>query len=408
MPLPAQRLGCKLISITLLAIAPLASHADVVTEWNLKAGQIVAAHQPGPPGSAILAMVQTAVYDAVNAITQRYPKAAVPMLAAPAGASIDAAVAAANRVVLLKMAATQQAQIESAYQAALAAIPDGKARSDGIAVGEQAVAELVKRRTGKAADVLYYRPVTQPGAYTPTIVPVGTDIAPVTLCWVLERVDQFRPGPPPALTSAVWARDYNEIKALGARTGSTRTPEQTEIARFWTTTGPAVYFPIARSVAEQPGREVTRNARFLAAFAQVGVDAIDAVFDAKYKYGFWRPLTAVRNGDQDGNDATERDASWLPFIETPMHPEYPCAHCSAAGGYGSVLLAEIGSGPTPRLTSTSPTLPGVTRSWTSVQDFMQEVSNARIYDGVHYRTSTEVGTALGRKVGDLVAAKLLN
>jgi hypothetical protein len=152
---------------------------------------------------------------------------------------------------------------------------------------------------------------------------------------------------------------------------------------------------------------VTRNARFLAVFAQAGIDAIDAVFDAKYHYQFWRPFTAIRNGDQDGNDATERDPSWLPFIETPMHPEYPCAHCSAAGAYGAVLQAEIGNGPVPRLTSTSPTLPGATRSWNSVADFVQEVANARIYDGVHYRTSAEVGSLLGRQVGELAVAKLM-
>ena len=397
-----------LLLIPLLALPALAPAADVVTDWNLKAGEIVAAHQPGPPGSAALAVVQTAVFDAVNAITRQYPKAVVPALKPAPGASVDAAVAAVNRTVLLKMAPSQQAAIEAAYQAALAGIGDAKAKADGIAVGEQAVAELIARRAGKAADMVYYRPVTRPGMYVPTVVPVVGDAVPITLCWVLDRLDQFRPGPPPELTSAVWARDYNEVKAMGARTGSKRTAEQTENARFWTTTGPAVYFPIARSVASQPGREVTRNARFLAAFAQVGVDAIDAVFDAKYHYQFWRPFTAIRNGDQDGNDATERDSSWLPFIETPMHPEYPCAHCTAAGGYGAVLLAEIGSGPAPRLSSTSPTLPGVTRSWNSVADFMQEVSNARIYDGVHYRNSTEVGSALGRKVGELAVAKLMD
>jgi hypothetical protein len=397
-----------LLIVALLALPPLDSRADVVTDWSQKAGEIVTAHQPGPPGSAILAMVQTAVFDAVNAITRQYPKAASATLKPAPGASVEAAIAAANRAVLLKLAPTQQAAVEVAYQAALAGIAEGKARSDGIAIGEQAAAELMARRTGKAADMAYYRPVTRPGMYVPTVVPVGGDAIPVTLCWVLDRIDQFRPGPPPELSSAVWARDYNEIKSMGARTGSRRTPEQTDIARFWTTIGPAVYFPLARSVAAQPGREVTRNARFLAVFAQVGVDAIDAVFDAKYHYQFWRPFTAIRNGDQDGNDATERDASWLPFIETPMHPEYPCAHCTAAGAYGAVLLAEIGSGPVPGLSSTSPTLPGATRSWSSVADFVQEVSNARIYDGVHYRNSTEVGTALGRKVGELAVAKLMN
>ena len=396
-----------LLLISLLVLAP-AVRADVVTDWNQKAIDILVAQQLGNAAAGPLALLQTAEFEAVNAITQKYLKGGSPTLKAPPGASVEAAIAAVNRAVLLKAAPSQQAATEAAYQAALAAVADGKPKTDGIALGEQAVAELVARRATKAADMVYYRPVASPGMYVPTVVPVAGDAMPVTLCWVLERVDQFRPGPPPDLKSAVWARDYNEVKAMGARTGSQRTPEQTEIARFWTTTGPAVYFPIARSVTGPPGREVTRNARFLAAFAQVGVDAIDAVFDAKYRYQFWRPFTAIRNGDQDGNDATERDPAWLPFIETPMHPEYPCAHCTAAGAYGAVLTAEIGSGPMPRLSGTSPTLPGATRSWTSVADFVQEVSNARIYDGVHYRNSAEVGTALGRKVGELAVAKLMN
>ena len=382
--------------------------ADVVTEWNARAGQIVAAHQPGAPGGATLAVVQTAVFDAVNAITRRYPKAVVAALRPAPGASFEAAGAAANRAVLLKLAPSQQAAIESAYQAALAGIPEGPARADGIAVGEQAVAALAARRTVQPVERVYYRPLTGPGVYVPTVVPIGGDALPVTLPWVLDRVDQFRPGPPPALSSALWARDYNEVKAMGARTGSQRTPQQTEIARFWTTVGSEVYYQLARSVSGQPGREATRNARFLAAFAQVGADAADAVFDAKFHYQFWRPFTAIRNGDQDGNDATDRDAAWLPFIETPMHPEYPCAHCTVAGAYGAVLLAEIGKEPAPRLTSSSPTLPGVTRVWDSVAEVVQEVTNARIYDGVHYRNSGEVGTELGRRVGAVGVAKLLD
>ena len=399
------RVRCLAI-VPLLALA-LAAHADVVTDWNQKATDILLAQQLGNAAAGPLALLQTAEYEAVNAITQKYPKGASPTLKAPAGASVEAAIAAVNRTVLLKAAPSQQAATEAAYQAAIGAISEGKSRADGIALGEQAVAELVARRATKAADMVYYRPVTTPGRYVPTVVPVGGDAAPVTLCWALDRVDQFRPGPPPELSSALWARDYNEIKVMGARTGSQRTPEQTEIARFWTTTGPAVYFPLARSVTGQPGREVTRNARFMAAFAQAGVDAIDAVFDAKYHYQFWRPFTAIRNGDQDGNDATERDPAWLPFIETPMHPEYPGAHCTAAGAYGAVLKAELGGGAVPPLSSISPTLPGATRSWSGVDAFVQEVSNARIYDGVHYRNSTEVGSALGAKVGELVVAKLM-
>jgi hypothetical protein len=387
-------------------LTALAAQADVVTDWNQKASEITVAHQAGPWGQAPMVLIQAAVFEAVNAITRRYPQAGYLKLEAPAGASIDAAVAAANRAVLTRMATTQAAAIEVAYQAALATVPEGKGKADGIALGEKAAAGILALRAPTGTPPVFYRPVTSPGGYVPTVVPANADLPPAR-CWVLDRVDQFRPGPPPDLKSAVWARDYNEVKALGARVGSQRTAEQTEIARFWTATTPTVYFPIARSVANQPGREVTQNARLLAASGQAMVDAIDAVFDAKYQYHFWRPFTAIRNGDQDGNDGTDRDAGWLPFIDTPMHPEYPCAHCTIAASLGAVLKAEIGSGPTPRLSSTSPTLPGVTRSWTSVDAFTQEVVMARIYDGVHYRNSGEVGNALGTKVGEVAAAKLL-
>jgi hypothetical protein len=152
---------------------------------------------------------------------------------------------------------------------------------------------------------------------------------------------------------------------------------------------------------------VTENAHLLAVAGMAMDDAAIAVFDAKYAYNFWRPITAIRNGDLDGNDATARDPGWAPFIETPMHPEYPCAHCIVSGSLGAVLEAEIGGGTMPKLSSMSPTAPGAVRTWTSVSDFVQEVAVARIYDGVHYRNSTEVGTEMGKKIGGLAAAKFL-
>ena len=218
---------------------------------------------------------------------------------------------------------------------------------------------------------------------------------------------QFRPGPPPALTSTVWARDFNEIKALGGRNSKDRTAEQTAIAKFWEATLPPIYQGLVRSVAERPGREVTQNARLLAAAAQAQDDALIAVFDAKYHYAFWRPVTAIRNGDIDGNDATERDASWSPLIDTPMHPEYPCAHCILAAAIGAVLKAELGNGPVGTLRTQSYLVNNAARSWTSVDDVVQEVANARIYDGVHYRTSADVGIAMGTRIGELATAKLM-
>ena len=260
-------------------------------------------------------------------------------------------------------------------------------------MGEQAATALLALCASDGADTPEsYQPYTTPGVYVPTVIP---DIShwPQRKPWVMTSPDQFRPGPPPSLTSALWARDYNEIKAMGAKHSTQRTAEHTDIARFWEARVPTIYLPVVQSVATAPGREPTQNAHLLAVATLAMDDALIAVADAKYHYNFWRPITAIRNGDTDGNDATERDASWVPFIDTPVHPEYPCAHCILSATVGAVLQAEIGTGPTPKLSTTSPTAPGTVRSWAQISDFVQEVANARIYDGVHYRTSTEVGTA---------------
>jgi hypothetical protein len=327
-----------------------------------------------------------------------------PSTPAP-GASVDAAVAAANRSILTKLLPGQQAEIDSTYEKALAGIRDGRARSAGIAVGEQAAAAILASRADDGASTPEsYRPHTEPGQYVPTVIP-ATPQWPQRKPWVLASADQFRPGPPPALQSERWARDYREVKALGAKHSTTRSAEQTDVARFWAATGPAIYFPVVRSVAAAPGRDITRNARLLAVAGVAMDDALIAVMDAKYHYQFWRPITAIRNGDADYNDATERDASWTPVVDTPMHPEYPCAHCILAGSIGAVLRTEVGNGPVPTLTTTSVTANGAARSWERIEDFVQEISNARIYDGVHYRHSTEVGSEMGRRIGELVAAR---
>jgi hypothetical protein len=299
------------------------------------------------------------------------------------------------------MPPAQQAAIEADYQALLASAPDGPAKAAGVALGEQAANAIVAMCANDgfmAADA--YRPNAVPGVYVPTISPAVPHWGK-RRPWVMTRGDQFRPGPPPALTSAIYARDYNEIKAFGAKNSPARTADQTAIAKFWEATLPVVYWPVARAVASAPGRDVTENARLLAVAAMAMDDALIAIFDAKYTYNFWRPVTAIRNGDLDGNDATERDAGWTPFIDTPMHPEYPCAHCIVSGSLAAVLRAEIGTGPTPTLRATSYTAGGAERTWPSVDAFVQEVALARILDGVHYRNSTEVGTAMGTKVGEL-------
>jgi hypothetical protein len=385
-----------LVSLLFALVTP--AWADVVTDANAKAADIASKLPATPPAVRVMAFVQVSVFEAVNAITGRYPSSRVKITASQ-GASVDAAVAASTRTVLLKLMPMQQAAIEADYQAALKSLPDGAAKAGGIAVGEQAAAACLAREDGMGVPDTY-RPHTTAGVYVPTLLPAVPNWGK-RKPWVMSGGDQFRPGPPPSLTSETWARDYNEIKAIGGKNSATRSPEQTAIAKFWEATAPAVYWPVVRSVAATPGRDVTENARLLAVAAMAMDDGLLAVFDAKYTYNFWRPVTAIRNGDLDGNDATERDPSWTPFIDTPMHPEYPCAHCIVSASLGAVLEAELAGRPSPKLSSTSSTAGGVERTWSSVDEFVREVAVARIYDGVHYRNSTQVGSAMGKKIGEL-------
>ena len=393
-----------LLVALLLAGAP-GARADVVTDANAKAADVASKHPSTPISVRMMAVVQVSVFEAVNAITRRYPAYRVQMTPAP-GASVDAAVAAATRTALLKLMPAQQAAIDADYQALLGSVPDGQAKTNGIAAGEQAAAAVLAScaNDGSSAPDAY-RPHAAPGVYVPTVIPAVPHWGK-RMPWVMASPDQFRPGPPPSLTSAIWERDYNEVKTLGARNSTQRTPEQTAMAKFWEATAPAVYWPVARSVATVPGRDVTDNARLFAVAAMAMDDALTAVFDAKYTYNFWRPVTAIRNGESDGNDATAPEPGWTPFIDTPMHPEYPCAHCIVSASLGAVLVAEIGAGPVPKLSSASSTAGGAVRTWTSVSDFTQEVALARILDGVHYRNSTEVGAAMGKKIGELAVQKL--
>jgi len=382
------------VAASLLGGLAVNASADVITDWNIKAGEIVVESKLGtPPAIRVMAVVQTAVHEAVNGSQGNQ-------------ASVDAAVAAANRATLTKLVPSLQASIDTAYQAALAKIADGPAKTAGIAAGEQAAAAVFARRANDSMSAETYRPHAAAGAYVPTASPAAPTWSQ-RKPWLMSSAAQFRPGPPPALTSDAWARDFNEVKALGSRNSTARSSEQSEIARFWEYSLPPIYDGVARSVANMPGREVAQNARMFAAVAQAMDDAMIAVFDAKYHYNFWRPATAIRNGDNDGNDATEREASWMPFIAAPLHPEYPSAHAILAAAVATVLKAEIGDRPTPVLATASPTAKGATRRWTNLDDFTREVANARIYEGIHYRTSTDVGITMGQQIGALTVEKML-
>ena len=393
--------------VALLCCRPAVCFADAVLDWNeIALTQVTSGQQLPPDGSRSMAMLHVAMFDAINAIEARYAAYAFHD-PAPRVASPEAAAASAARTVLLDLFENGAQAIEAAYAEALKRIPDGEAKSAGVAIGQSAAAACLARRADDGSTAPNtYKPRTTPGTYVPTTLPVSFQWGAVRP-WMLKRGEELRPRSPVELTSAEWVRDYNEIKALGARQSTARTAEQTETARFWMTTGPAAWNPVVRSVALSARLDLLDNARLFALVGMATMDAYVASFEAKYFYGFWRPITAIRNGDSDNNPATDRDLAWLPLIDTPMHPEYPCAHCITASAVGAVLEAHFGRGRVAPISMTSPTAPGVTHRWTRIADYVAEVSNARVWGGVHYRSSTEIGEAMGRQIGQLAVQHLL-
>ena len=386
-----------LITSFLFGICGLTT-ADVITDWNESAvtAGYTARVTPGMSARNI-AMVHIAMFEALNSIEPRYAPYRKQFTVAP-GASRDAAAAAAAHHILVREYPDQAKELDKALEAALAAVTDEQDKVEGVRLGEAAARAMHLERSADGADALNtYRPYTSARKYVPTEFPVMSSWGGVRP-FGLKTESQFRPQAPYPLSRKQWAKDYIEVKNMGAKSGSTRTAEQTEIARCWELVGPATYNPIARQFSAAKGLDMIENARLFALFSIAAADAGIAIFEAKYKYNFWRPVTAIRNGDLDGNNATERDPSWEPFIRTPMHPEYPCAHCTFQSTAASVLEAYFGSdAATFRLTSS--TAPGVTRSFSKLSNYVAEVVNARVYDGVHSRASGEAGAAMGRKIG---------
>jgi hypothetical protein len=379
------------------------SWSNVITDWDARG---VAMAAPGSIGQREMAILHVAMFDAVNSIERRY-RPYLTQIPASSSTSQEAAAAAAAAAVLTALHPDKAADVKAALANALASIPDGGAKSEGVKLGEQIAAKVLEARAGDGATAVdAYRPRTTPGVYVPTAAMVGS-VWPNMTPFALASASQFRPPPPIALTSKEWADDFNEIKSLGARNSTTRSPQQTETARFWLMVGAPAYHPLARQLVERKQMSVVDSAHLMALYAVAMTDAYIAVFDAKYHYEFWRPMTAIRNGDLDGNPATDRDPTWQPIDNTPMHPEYPCAHCIQSGAAVAVLEALLGSDEIPEISMTSSTAPGVTHRFTSLRAFADEVATARILAGFHYRFSTRVGTAMGRSIGQYVVQNVM-
>jgi len=383
-----------------------AARADVIMDWNAKADALAVEKQlPNAPNARGQAMLHIAMFEAVNAIDRRYAPYKLN-LTADRTTSREAAAAAAAYDVLLALHPDKKSDLDATLAASLAGIADNEAKSKGIELGKQAAAGIIALRANDGSNTPEdYRPATTAGVYVPTTIPIESTSSKIRP-FAMTSASQFRAAPPPALTSETWTRDLNEIREIGGSASSKRSDEQTTTARFWFFTGPRTYNTIVRQIVSARKMDLVDCARLYALTSMASTDAFIAVFDAKYTYNLWRPVTAIRNADLTSNPATPREASWQPLGATPMHPEYPCAHCIVASAVSTVLQHVVGN-EIGEITLASPTAPGVTRKWTRLQDYSDEVSNARIYAGFHYRFSTEAGKDMGKKIGDLAATTLM-
>jgi hypothetical protein len=401
------------IAVAMLLTAPITTAAgNVITDWDEKAVAVVM--PMGPAGvtplvyqaQRVMGMVDAAMFDAVNSIERRYRPYLVQLPADPA-TSKEAAAAAAAAGVLATIDQKTADEMKGALAAYLALIPDGAAKSDGVKLGEAIAAKVLEARANDGHDAPdAYRPRTTPGVYVPTAI-TAASMWPNVKPFAMANSSQFRPNPPISLESKEWATDFNELKDYGGKISAKRTAQQTETARFWLMAGPPAYHPFIRQLVTAKQMSIIDSARFMALVAVGLNDALIAVFDAKYHYNFWRPITAIRNGDIDGNPATDRDATWQPIDNTPMHPEYPCAHCILSGTVAGIVKTAFGTVDIPEIAITSTTAPGVTHRWTDMTAFAEEVANARIWAGFHYRFSTRVGTDMGLNIGEYVVKSVM-
>jgi hypothetical protein len=403
---PISRFSLAIWISGALALSTTAARSDVIMDWNAKADALAVEKQLLNAANARgQAMLHIAMFEALNAIDRRYAPYRLN-LTADRTASREAAATAAAYDVLLALHPDKKADLDAALAGSLAGITENEAKSKGIELGKQAAAGIIALRTNDGSNTAEdYRPATTAGIYVPTTIPIESTSSKIKP-FAMTSASQFRAAPPPTLTSETWTRDLNEIREIGSSASAKRSAEQTTIARFWFFTGPRTYNTIVRQIAANRKMDLVDCARLYALTSIAGADAFIAVFEAKYAYNFWRPVTAIRNADLTSNPATPREASWQPLGVTPMHPEYPCAHCITASAVATVLQHVVGN-EIDEITLTSPTAAGVTRKWTRLQDYSDEVSSARIYAGFHYRFSTEAGRDMGKKIGDLAVTTLM-
>jgi hypothetical protein len=394
------------------AAAGLAA-ADEVTDWNqmMLVATVTAPATPAPVTTRVAAIVQAAVFDAVNGIDRRYTPIYVPAVG-PSGASQAAAAVQAAYATLVKLYPDQKAKFDQQRTASLAAIADSPdAVQQGMAWGQNVADQIWSWRSedGFSDAPPPYLGGTQPGQWRPTPPAMAPGLVPQlaqTKPWVMRSPSQFRPTGPAVMTTDQYTADYNEVKSMGGATNSGRTKDQTLFANFWQAGNPPDYWdPVATSLGSQQGFSLSQTARLLALVNLGMADALIGCWDAKYNYSSWRPVSAIQLADTDGNDATSADPAWTPLIVTPPFPEYPSAHSCVSGAAGRILSQVFGEEASFNVVSNA--MPGVTRQFHSLSAALEEVKNARIFGGIHFRTACVDGTALGISVADYVMSHAL-
>jgi hypothetical protein len=400
-------LAAVAVVFTAYCVDAASAPADVVLDWNVIALKTTAAAPFNPPlETRNVAIVHAAMFDAVNAITDEYPAYLIRILA-PRGASAEAAAIAAAHVTLVRLYPDQQTILDVAYNASLSGVPAGPGRNAGVRIGEAVALGILEARASDGAVAAIkadYSPGKRPGDWIPTppaslqaLDPGWGRVRP----FVLRSGSQFRPGPPPVLQSERYARDFEEIKEVGSSSSGTRRQEETDLARFWIATATQNWNPVARQMAIEHGLTLSQNARAFALLNLAGADAFIAAWDAKFTYSQWRPVTAIRAADTDGNAATDADAFWTPLLVTPPFPDYIAGHTAYAGAAQTVLEHIFGNDPGV-ITMRSATAPGVVETYTTFKDIADGVVNARVWGGIHWRTSSVQGRVVGKEIGRYV------
>jgi len=405
---------CLRIAITFIAIAaaiPLMSFTpadvpDPIAEWSLSAQAAVVAAGMSPFRTPItFAILHLAMYDAVNAVTRdRQPYAVAPNVPRPASA-IAAATEAGYRILLAEVP-SQKAALDNVYHRLRASMPETQETINGIAAGAAVAKELLLRRThdGRNATIPY-APGSGRGAWIatpPGFMPATTAFLAQVTPFTMESPSQFRPSGPPPFHSRQWIRDYDEVKTLGAKDSSSRTPEQTMTALFWEPLAGTVWPATIRRLAQEQQLDLSSSARFQAAAFAAFADGLIACWDAKFYFNYWRPVTAIRDGDIDENESTVADPNWEPLAITPNFPEYPSGHACATAAVAHTIEDFF---PHDVIIPARNVVSGEERFFRKARDIVDEVVEARMLLGLHFRSADEDGAEVGRKIARQIRSR---